>query len=154
VVDRPDPLLAQWADEQWAQYSRERYGDEVRPIKPFAIVARTQDAPAGLADGEIRGAVCRLGRLIVSPEWRGVGVGSHLMRAVDSLGLERGCTRVRLETIAGGSAQQFYSERGFVVAAGLPRWREERDFVLMERDIFVAPPATDHTRGGSRARRP
>lgn len=154
TVDRADPLLAAWADEQWAQYSRERYGDAVTPIKPFAIVARTQHEPVGIADGEIRGTVCRLGRLIVSPEWRGLGIGSHLLRAVDSLGLERGCTRVRLETIAGGPAQQFYAERGFVAAASLPRWREERDFVLMERDIFVAPPATDHVPGASAARRP
>jgi len=43
VVDRPDPVVAAWADEQWASYSRERYGDAVRPITPYALVARADD---------------------------------------------------------------------------------------------------------------
>ena len=146
VVDRPDPVVAAWADEQWASYSRERYGDAVLPITPYALVARADDRPVGFADGEIRGPVLRIGRLIVSPQWRSLGVGSHVLRAVERLGLERGCGRVRLETLSGGPAEQFYAGRGYVVTGTLPRWREERDFVLMERDIVV-------TVGGSPSRR-
>jgi hypothetical protein len=65
-----------------------------------------------------------------------------MLRAVERLGLERGCGRIRLETLSGGPAEQFYAGRGYVVTGTLPRWREERDFVLMERDIVV-------TNGGS-----
>lgn len=137
VVERPDPVVAAWADEQWASHSRERYGEGLRPVKPYAFVARADGRPVGFADGEIRGPVLRIGRLIVSPEWRSLGVGSHLLRALERLGLERGCGRVRLETLSGGRAEQFYAEHGYVVTATLPRWREEGDFVLMERDIVV-----------------
>jgi GNAT superfamily N-acetyltransferase/2'-5' RNA ligase len=137
VVERPDPVVAAWADEQWAGHSRERYGEGPRPVKPYALVARADGRPVGFADGEIRGPVLRIGRLIVSPEWRSLGVGSHLLRALERLGLERGCGRVRLETLSGGRAEQFYAEHGYVVTATLPRWREEGDFVLMERDIVV-----------------
>lgn len=137
VVGRPDPLVTAWAEAQWAGYSRERYGSGVRPLEPYAIVARVGGRPIGFADGEIRGSVIRLGRLIVGPEWRSQGVGSHLLRAVERLGLERGCARVRLETLAGARAEQFYADRGFEVTATLPRWREERDFVLMERCIAI-----------------
>jgi 2'-5' RNA ligase/N-acetylglutamate synthase-like GNAT family acetyltransferase len=137
VVELPDPVVAAWADEQWASYSRQRYGEAVRPIKPYALVARADGRLVGFADGEIRGPVLRIGRLIVSPEWRNLGVGSHLLRTLERHGLERGCARVRLETLAGGAAEQFYAERGYVVTATLPRWREERDFVLMELDIVV-----------------
>jgi GNAT superfamily N-acetyltransferase len=140
VVDRPDPVVAAWVDQQWEQYSRARYGDAVQPIRPYAIVARDHVEVVGFADGEIRGPVCRVGRMIVRPDWRGRGAGSQLLRAVERLGLELGCRRVRLETLAGGRAQQFYAERGFVATATLPRWREERDFVLMEREIFVPGP--------------
>lgn len=142
VFESPDPFVAAWADEQWERYSSERDGGVVGPIEPYAIVARSDDRPIGFADGEIRGQVCRLGRLIVSPEWRSRGVGSHVMRAVERLGLERGCDRVRLETVAGASAEQFFAERGFIVTATLPRWCEGRDFVLMERDIAVVPQAS------------
>ncbi|MGO9334392.1 MAG: GNAT family N-acetyltransferase [Acidimicrobiales bacterium] len=144
VVERPDPVVAAWADEQWAGYSGDRYGEAVRPIRPYALVARAGDRPVGFADGEIRGPVLRIGRLIVSPEWRSLGVGSHLLRAVERFGLEQGCGRVRLETLREGRAEQFYAGRGYVVTATLPRWREEHDFVLMERDIVVTvggPPA-------------
>ena len=155
VVERPDPVVAAWADEQWAGYSRDRYGEAVRPIKPYALVARADGRPVGFADGEIRGPVLRIGRLIVSPEWRSLGVGSHLLRAVERLGLERGCGRVRLETLRGGRAERFYAERGYVVTATLPRWREEHDFVLMERDIVgtVGGPAAQG-RSGNDSRNP
>lgn len=139
VVERPDPLVAAWADEQWASYLRDRYGETVRPIEPYALVARAADRLVGFVDGEVRGPVLRIGRLIVRPDWRGMGVGSHLLRAVERLARERGCGRVRLETLLGGNAEQFYAGRGYVATATLPRWREERDFVLMERDVVVAP---------------
>ncbi len=142
VVEHPDPVIAAWADEQWDGYRRERYGPGVGPFAPYAIVARVGGRPVGFADGEVRGPVLRLGRLTVSPEWRSQGVGSHLLRAVERLGLERGCTRVRLEALAGERAQRFYSERGYAAVALLPRWTEERDFVLMERELTLpaAPP--------------
>ena len=152
VVDSPDPVIAAWADELWAQYSRAAYGDAVRPFEPYWIVARADGRPAGFAEGEIRGPVCRLGRLIVSPDWRAQGVGSHVLRAVERLGLERGCVRIRVETCAGGPAQQFYSDRGFAITATLPRWHEDNDFVLMERDLAGAGPPQERIENESRNR--
>jgi GNAT superfamily N-acetyltransferase/2'-5' RNA ligase len=136
VVDQVDPLVAAWAEELWNAYSRERYGPQVRPFEHWAIVARYANSPVGFAEGEVRGAVLRLGRLIVTPAWRGQGVGSHLVRASERLAQERGCDRIRLETIAGGPAENLYAGRGFVVTAALPKWREERDFVVMERALI------------------
>ncbi len=121
--------------EQWAGYTLERYGKTLSPSQPYAIVARKAGRVVGFAEGEVQNAVLRLGRLIVSPEWRHQGVGSHLLRAVEHLALERGCAQVRLATLLGGAAQQFYAERGFFVSATLPRWNEERDFVFMERPL-------------------
>ena len=135
VVGQLDPVVTAWAEEQWAGYLIGRYGPGVRPPEVFAIVARSGGRPVGVADGEVRGPALRIGRLIVSPEWRDRGVGSQLLRAAEMLGLERGCARVRLETLAGERAERFYAERGYVVITGLPRWREERDFVVMERRL-------------------
>ena len=142
MVERADPAIAAWADEQWSQYSRDSYGESVRPISPFAVVVRAAGRPVAFAEGEIRGPVLRVGRTIVGPQWRNLGVGSQLFRAVERLGRERGCARIRLETLSGGRAQHFYAERGFAVTAALPAWREERDFVLMERGLHPPPPPT------------
>jgi 2'-5' RNA ligase/predicted GNAT family N-acyltransferase len=135
VVARPDPAALAWANEQWANYSRQRYGDAIHPIEPYAIAARALGALVAYAEGEVRGPVIRLGRLVVSPERRDQGAGSHMLRAVEQFGLERGCERVRLETLAGGRAEHFYADHGYVVTATLSKWREERDFVVMERNI-------------------
>ena len=138
VVDQPAPLTTAWAEEQWTSYSRDRYGELVRPIKPYALVVRSSGRLVGFADGEVRGPVLRIGRLIVSPEWRSLGFGSHLLRALEHLAGERGCGLVRLETLSGGRAERFYADRGYVVAANLPKWREDHDFVVMEREVVVA----------------
>lgn len=138
VVHRLDVELAGWADGLWQEYARARYGDEARPDEPYAVVARVGGAPVGVASGEIRGPLCHLGRLVVSPPWRDHGVGSHLLRAVERYGAERGCTRTRLETATGGAAERFCAERGYVAVATLPRWREAQDFVVMERSLPLA----------------
>ena len=101
VVSKPDPAVAAWADELWEAYSRERYGPQVHPFERYSIVARVQGKAVGYAEGDLRGTALKLGRLIVSPEWRGLGIGSHLLRAVELFALERGCELVRLETLAG-----------------------------------------------------
>ena len=137
VVERPDPVVTAWVDGQLASCSRDLYGEAVRPIERYGLVARSDSRLVGFADGEVLGPVLRIERLIVSPEWRGLGVGSHLLGAVERFGLERGCGRVRLETLRGTGAEQFCTGRGYVVTATLPRWREERDFVVMERDLVI-----------------
>jgi len=146
VVERPDPVVTAWVDEEWASCSRDLYGEAVRSIECYGIVARSDGRLVGFVDGEVLGPVLRIGRLIVSPQWRGLGVGSHLLGAVERLGLERGCDRVRLETPLGAGAEQFYTGRGYVVITTLPRWREGRDFVVMEHDLVI-------TVGGSPGRR-
>ncbi|HEV2362261.1 MAG TPA: GNAT family N-acetyltransferase [Acidimicrobiales bacterium] len=136
VSERPDPGTARSAAEEWAQYSVAQYGPETSPDMPFAITARREGAVVGLAEGDSRGRVLVLSRLIVWAGARGEGVGGHLLRATERLALERGCDRVRVLTIAGGRAEWFYSERGYFRVGGvLPAWRGEKDFVMLERSV-------------------
>ncbi len=130
---RADTATETWEAEEWARYSRRRYGDGFRADRPYHLAARAGGELAGVAGGDVRGLVCHLARLIVAPSWRSMGVGGHLLRAVERLASERGCSRVRLEALAGGAAEGFYLRHGYEVAALLPAWREELDFVMMER---------------------
>ena len=77
VVDRPDPARGGVGRRAVGAVLHEPVtARRSGPIEPYAIVARSERAsPSGFADGEIRGPVCRLGRLIVSPDWRDRGVG-------------------------------------------------------------------------------
>ncbi len=135
VSSELDPSAADWARRAWREYSLEQYGDAVRPDEPYVITARLTGEIAGIAEGEVKGGTCRLARLVVSPQWRGHGVGAQLLRATERLASERGCRRVRLETLEGGRAEGFYGEKGYRVVAHLPRHREERDFVVLERSV-------------------
>ena len=137
VSGKLDPVARDWVKRAWAQYSREQYGEGVREYEDFAVTARVrgQVGIAGVADGEIRHRVCRLAHLIVAPQWRSYGIGSQLLQAVGRVGVDHHCDRVRLEALAGGRAEGFYRERGYAVVATLPKWREERDFVMMERHL-------------------
>jgi len=134
---RSDPAVEDWSRRTWEQYAVAQHGPDVRPDEPFTICARIGGVLAGVAEGDVRGLTCRLARLMVSPEWRNAGVGTQLLRASEDHGVESGCARVRLEALAGSRAEGFYLGRGYEVVGTLPRWREERDFVVMETALGV-----------------
>jgi 2'-5' RNA ligase/ribosomal protein S18 acetylase RimI-like enzyme len=139
LSSRLDPPAADWSQRAWQQYSARQYGPAVRPDEPFAITARMAGEIAGVAEGEVRSTLCRLARLMVGPDRRGTGIGSQLLRATEHHAAARGCRFVRLEALAGSRAEGFYLGRGYEVVASLPRWREERDFSLMERRLERPP---------------
>lgn len=135
VASMLDPAAARFQQREWAQYSREAYGDDVAIDEPFAVVARVRGEIAGTATGELRGRLCHLGLFVVAPQWRSQGIGSQILRTVEQLAREGGAEVVRLETRAGGPAEELYRARGYEVVAPLPGWREGRDFVVMDRRL-------------------
>ncbi len=129
-----DPIAHAFMESEWSDYAREAYGDGSAD-EPFALAARVGGELVGTATGQLRADCCRLAKLIVGRRWRSLGVGSHLLRAVEALGREHGAPFVRLETRLGGAAERFYAERGYEVTTSLPRWRRGHDFVVMERRL-------------------
>jgi 2'-5' RNA ligase len=129
------PLEAAWAQAAWDSYRSQQYGPDVLPDSPFVIVARVGGEIVGVAEGTVVGATCRLARLVVAAADRSAGVGTQLLNAVESQARSAGCRAIRLETLAGGRAQSFYEGRGYSATAPLPRWRNDRDFVVMERAL-------------------
>lgn len=129
---RLDAEAAQWMDAAWTAYAVGEYGTSEND-EPFAIAARRNGIVVGTASGMTRSDGAYLADLIVDAAERGTGVGSHLLAAAESLAAERGCARITLRTQAGGAARTFYATRGWTVYAELPKWRNGRDFVQMER---------------------
>lgn len=127
-----DDEAAGWTEAAWAAHSAAVYGSP-EVDEPFAIVARRGPVIVGTATGAVREDDAYLARLIVDPAERGIGVGSHLLAAAESLAAERGCRRLALRTESAGPARRFYEARGWRPYATLTRWRADRDFVQMER---------------------
>jgi GNAT superfamily N-acetyltransferase len=131
-----DAEAAAWAAREWEAYSLADYGVAEEDV-PFAITARRGGEIVGTATGASRLGELYLARLIVGPSDRRTGVASHLLAAVESLAAGRGCERLTLRTRAEGPARALYEARGWRVYAELPRWREGRDFVQMERLLVL-----------------
>ena len=68
----------------------------------------------------VRGAQAVVGRMAVRAGVRRAGVGAALLRALEDLGRERGCTEVELH--AQVSAEEFYARLGYTAHGA--RYRE------------------------------
>jgi 2'-5' RNA ligase len=120
-------------DAEAAEFERDQWGDDGRTS--LALTGRRTGRIVGTAVGWVEPAsgVGYLSRLVVERGARGEGIGSHLLAAFASAAVERGAEVVRLRTEAGGEAERFYRERGWVEELRLPAHRRGRDYVQLHR---------------------
>lgn len=124
-----------WFDAAWDAHDRDQSGPGWAPDEPVAIAARRHGEVVGAVAGLVRDGDAHLERLVVDRAVRGEGIGGHLLAAFTAEVGERGASRLVLRTANGGGAERFYRDRGFTMAATLPRWRRGVDFVVMERRL-------------------
>ncbi len=90
----------------------------------------------GVAIGGIRGTVLmywlRLEFLWVDDAFRGAGVGSRLLAEAEARGRELGAKNVGLETFE-WQAPDFYRKQGYVEAARLENYFDDRDSAFMRK---------------------
>jgi len=91
--------------EQGVDPSVERDGRDREARHVLAFGGNTPIGTGRLLDG-------RIGRLAVLPQWRGRGVGRHLMLALLELAREQALGRVELH--AQTHAREFYEALGFI----------------------------------------
>lgn len=130
--ERPDPVAAAFAEDEWRRLHDERGPGRI----PVAITARRDGALVGVAVGwgDPAAAIGHLGDLVVAAGARNQGIGSHLLAAFESWAAQRGCDTLRARTEAGGPAERFYVERGWIEELRLPEHRRGVDFVQLRRD--------------------
>ena len=129
-----DEEVAAFATREWDAYRAETLGSDAPDEEPFTIVARHQGVIVGLAGGYTHGGVAYLRDLIVGAAHRGLGVGSRLLAAFESLAAERGCLRLALRTYRESRAYRFYRDRGWVDEVSFD-WKHGRQFVQLRRDL-------------------
>jgi GNAT superfamily N-acetyltransferase len=72
---------------------------DLDPPNGVLLLARVEGEPAGLAGvRHLDTDVAEVKSMYVVPEHRGHGLGSTLLREVERIAAERGCTRTRLDT--------------------------------------------------------
>jgi 2'-5' RNA ligase/GNAT superfamily N-acetyltransferase len=104
------------------------------PGRPLALAARREGSVVGAAvaatDEELW-----LEAIAVDPAVRRQGVGRHLLRAVEAIGVERSCRRAWIVCPADGPGPAWLASQGWVDDLELPAWRRGRPFVRMHRDL-------------------
>lgn len=142
-------LVADWRHDQWFRdegFTRAQTHDQLRQFveavadgdggHEIALVARLDGVPAGtclLVREEINphhDVTPWLAGLYVEPQFRSLGIGSDLVRAIECHGRSRGVQRLYLYT---DRAEPFYGRLGWGVAERFS-WHGE-PFVLMQKDL-------------------
>ncbi len=80
--------------------------------RAVVLKATTRDALVGSVRGELRDGTCRVGRLVVTPELQGQGIGTALMGAIEAAFPEA----ARFEIFTGDRAvatQALYARLGY-----------------------------------------
>ncbi len=113
-----DWLKALWVQE-WGGETMVSKGVIYRLAELGALIARGQDGPCGAATYHVGEHGCEL--MSINALAEGQGVGTSLLRAVEELARNRGCSRVWLITTNDNlDALRFYQRRGYRLAALYP----------------------------------
>ena len=127
-----DPEAAAFLDAEWVAVDRDVFGDDWRPREPVAITARRDGEVVGVATGWLGGGLAYLADLMVRPDVRGEGVGSHLLAAFESLAAERGIDDLAVRAIGGEPAEGFYTAHGWVEDVRWD-WEHGRQWVQLRK---------------------
>ncbi len=126
-----DEDLISEAVSQW--YGTDQLGEDLSDEDTVFIVAVEDGGVAGFAQSYVvarHDPVGEIDWLHVSPDHRGEGLGSQLLKRVELALLERGVTTIEAEVLAANEAgAEFYDEQGYTLT-------EERD-VEIGGETFV-----------------
>jgi 2'-5' RNA ligase/GNAT superfamily N-acetyltransferase len=134
VSQHGDEEVSAFEHGEWDSYRVDMLGPDARDEDPFTIVARRAGDVVGVSSGYTQGGVAYLRRLMVARADRGLGIGSRLLAAFESLAAERDARHLALRTYADSRAYSFYLSRGWVDVARWT-WKNGREFVQMRRDL-------------------
>lgn len=126
----PEPTELTW----WLDTTRQEVGREGLPITWVAVDADGEAVGAvGLLEYDLderRDRTPWLVGMIVSPEWRGRGIGKALVRSLESWARSRAYRRVWVAT--GDHAVRFYEKCGWKIAEAVPLASGETAIVLSQ----------------------
>ena len=135
LIESVDPYgeaLGEWIDREFDAFA-EQHGVTCR-YTPFALAARRDGAVVGVVKGHSYYREVHVGELIVAEGYRGLGIGTRLLAAVEALFKGKGFDNVNLTTYR-FQAPEFYEKCGFT-----PEYvRENPACPALAKYFFVKP---------------
>ena len=118
LTDAPEPHDTAVITDGLRAYNTSQAGyDDYRPLAVFVTDPVTGKVVGGLYGASSRGQL-RVDRFFLPEGLRRGGLGSRLLAMAEAEGLQRGCTRVTLNTME-IQAPGFYRKQGYEAAAVL-----------------------------------
>lgn len=141
VAPEPDQKLAYEAVLDGLRLYNERFLGPSRK-KDLAVLAKDEDGRiVGGATGHVYNRRLFIDLLWVNEGHRGQGIGSRVVRGMESEGCLLGATRALLDTFT-FQAAPFYEKNGYREVARIPRFFGEYDRIYMGKDVLIPGDAT------------
>ena len=103
-----------------------------------AVVAMARHDVIGFAVADLRGDRATLSGLRIHPQWRGQGIGSHLLRAIEDRLLHVGVRRIEALLGPGQVGEEALLNRGFVATRGLTWFAKDEPLAPSEVGVLDA----------------
>lgn len=111
-VEEVDDKTGEFINEEFSQYGIQ---NEVElNYEEFCFVAEDEGSIAGVITGRAYYNEVHIGDLIVGKDFRRLGIGSRLVRAVEDAYKDKGYEKITLTTF-GFQAPEFYKKLGYEV---------------------------------------
>lgn len=152
TLEQPDHELINFIEQQIDEFNRARWPDEQK--RALAVISRSEDGTivAGAA-AKTFGNWLLVENLWVSDGLRGRGLGSRLLKDLETAALKRGCRHSLLDTLE-FQARPFYERHGYRL-----QWTQD-DYPLegakhfMTKQLGTPPVARSSSREAQRPRPP
>ncbi len=132
VIDsNPDPQDVQFLDERITEYNFETTGITDGKLVSCFIRDEKGEIRAGIY-GWTWGETCEIRDLWVHKDWRGQGLGTKLLLAVEVEARARGCKQMVLDTHT-FQAPEFYKRFGYEVAGAIDDYPKGYQHIFMRK---------------------
>ncbi|MFN2167498.1 MAG: GNAT family N-acetyltransferase [Anaerolineae bacterium] len=122
--------------EEWPLSDEETFGRETQWIAdPFALILIQRRRVVAVLKGHFLGGLASVDEFIVGRDFRGRGIGAHLLERFEKEARLRGCTRIVLRTVKGGRAESFYRRLGYERECVQLDYEFGEDFVRLARRL-------------------
>jgi len=133
VVESPDPGLIAAIAEGLTEHALPITG--VPGFNPIAVVARDGDGElVGAVSGTINWNWLHIALFWIAADARRGGLGSTLLRRIEEVAQQRGCTNSHLDTFS-YQARPFYERHGYTLFATLDDYPAGHQRFFMRKDL-------------------
>jgi len=122
---------------EWVYADKEHYGDTLPDLTKYeyTYIAKEGGKIVGAIDILIDTGVLSIESLLVAQDVQRRGIGSSLVKKVEEEAKKHNCHKIWIITGSNWSAKKLYESLGYTLRCILPKYFDEKDFVILDKEI-------------------